>query len=83
MRQFTDGVHWRGIGAPDDTRNVERSEFARTVRDAVTQTTGRSFERLRGGSAMTRGPGASGWHIFNVALPQVVDAPLVEVPSGP
>ena len=82
MHRFTDGVHWRGIGAPEDTHNVERSDFAKIVREAFTRTMGRSFERLRGGAAVTRGPGASGWHLFNTTLPKVVDAPLVEVPSA-
>jgi len=74
-RQLTDGVHWRGIGAPDNLDNVERSAFAKTFRDAFEQATSLVFVRLQGGAAMRRGDGASGWHLYNTTLSSIVDTP--------
>ena len=79
MRQLTDGVHWRGIGGPDDTSNIERSSFAKALRDAVDQLLDRGFERLQGGAAAARGKGASGWHLYNCTIPSLVEQPTPHI----
>ena len=75
MRRLTDGVHWRGIGGPDNFDNVERSPFAKTFRGAFEHATSLVFVRLQGGAAMRRGCGASGWHLYNMTLSSIVDTP--------
>lgn len=78
MRLLTDGVHWRGIGGPDDFTNVERSVFASNVRDEYDKCGAFTFEKIKGGAATRRGEGASGWHLYNVTLPSIVDGPPEE-----
>ena len=74
MRRLTDGVHWRGIGGPDNFTNVERSVFATNVRNEYDKCAGASaFEKIKGAAATRRGEGASGWHLYNVTLPSIVD----------
>lgn len=75
MRTLTDGVHWRGIGGPDDLSNIERSTFAKTLRDTVDETSDMTFEKLQGAAAARRGAGASGWHLYNFMLPELVEQP--------
>jgi len=75
MRQLTDGVHWRGIGGPHDLANVERSSFANAVREYNDQHSDLLFEKTKGAAASRRGAGASGWHLYNCALPALVERP--------
>ena len=74
---MTDGVHWRGIGGPDNFTNVERSVFATNVRNEYDKRAGASeFDKIKGAKATRRGEGASGWHLYNMTLPSFVDKPV-------
>jgi hypothetical protein len=72
MRKLTDDVTWFGVGGPKE--NAEKSTFAVTIRESA-ESKGFTFERKKGGAAALRGEGASGWHVYGYALPEIVDAP--------
>ena len=78
MRLLTDGVHWRGIGGPDDFTNIERSVFASNVRKEYDQRGASAFFKQKGAAATRRCEGVSGWHLYNVTLPSIVDGPPEE-----
>lgn len=74
MRQLTDEVHWRGIGGPDDMSKVLLVPFAAKVRE-LSEESDFVFERKKGSAASARGAGASGWHLYNFTLPELVEQP--------
>ena len=74
MRLLTTELRWAGIGGPM-TNFTEKGAFAERIKYLLKEGGMYAFERLRGATAQNRGPGASGFHINNVRLPEVHDQP--------
>ncbi|MEK9577708.1 MAG: hypothetical protein VW008_00010 [Aquiluna sp.] len=66
MHATTSDLFWKGMSGNLE----ERSAFASEVVNLVNASSSSPhFERLRGRTSKKRGPGASGWHIYNYTFP--------------